>query len=353
MICSCCGSDESFEEAFTTQEISFSETVAHPVSYMTCGDCGMTEKSPFPSGLRAYYEENWQYPGRSHEDAALWIASTLSLHGITKLRRAFDVGSRDYRMLEDLKAAGVSILDMQISDPNKGGHWFGDGKVPKSHDCQFVSASHVLEHVEDIHRFMGDVESLMMSSGILFLEVPSPELETQSSENDDIARTHLRHFPLSALGAFMSSRGFEILRLDMAVGDGHANNRVLAQKGAFTALPVMQAVHELRLEFYREGIDRLRRLLPAKDVALYGFSDAYFKLWSVDSGVVEGFRVFDRYRHGSSLGAVTAEPLEALDVSCVILTSRQVAVVDTIKDDLKRSHPDLKVKSLWRGELNG
>lgn len=344
--CDCCGRTD-FDEAFWTSELSF-DGKPTGVCYSSCRHCGMSIKQPFPEGLRDYYEKNWQSPERDFTETARWVAESLHVHGTTTFARAVDVGSRGWGFLAALEGEGIDLSAGELSDPHGDpGAWLGTGKVEATKDCGFISALHVLEHVEDIGLFMQDIFGMLEPRGILFLEVPSTELGTTTAENDDIARTHLRHFPLSALAAFMSFHGFQILRLDMADQDGLQSNRVLARKtGVPNGRELLLDVWKMSQARYHLAIEQLSKVTPSK-VGLYGFSDAYYKLYIQEPPRVRHFRVFDKHRHGVEFDGIKVEPPGNIDLPELWLTPRQPRVIAAIREDLGETHPSVKLRSIW------
>lgn len=310
---------ENFRVLFKVNEAPFTEEGSYEVTYYVCDGCGYATKRPYPVGLDLYYSKGWQAPPRTHVCAANWVKLTTDANCIHPMDAAvLDVGSRDRGLVDELGAAVGDFWDPNTSGPFLGTESFTRPERPAH---QLVCACHVLEHVPDVRLFMSDMMAL--TKNYIFLEVPSPELETLDGSNDDICRTHLHHFPLTALQALARSCGLYVLRADMEDSDGHKSNRVLLAKQLPDYGRVMTEVYLQQRKAY---INAVRKVLDhdPEEWALYGKSDAYHKLCNVGGSEVERYCVFDLNKTG----------LSGIEDYSVMITPRQPEVRQAIKDYL-------------------
>ncbi len=77
----------------------------------------------------------------------------------------------------------------------------------------FITANHVLEHVEDIKKFIGELEYNLKDGGYLYIEVPDAsrynDLYFQPFSYFDLE--HINHFSIDNLSFLLREHGFEIL----------------------------------------------------------------------------------------------------------------------------------------------
>jgi hypothetical protein len=294
----------------------FSGAGSTKVDYHTCRGCGFTKKSPIPAGLDEYYRSSWMAPERPHGDASEWLLESMEANCVRPLS-AIDVGARDDAFVRLLGCEDTSIFDPQIS----GGFVGTEGFTPPG-KYDLVCTQHVLEHVEDVRAFMEDLKA--MASGLIFIEVPSPELETLAATNDDIARTHLQHFTLNSLIGLAFNHGLYVLRADFQVGDGLRNNRVLLSVTPPRGVDVIRGVHKNLRAAYSSAAEVIFSFDPST-VALYGKSDGHFKLRLYGGERIDNYAVFDRFRG-------TLDGIDKYDA--VALTPRGLPIRKAIKEDL-------------------
>ena len=285
--------------------------------YELCTACGLVRKSPQPSAtaLRDYYSKCWQFaeprPAPCFESAARWIVEALRHHGVRALARGLDVGAKDSALLRALGSCGIPVAAQDAIDPQPQSAevepaWLGEGNYEHPTRCDFVAATHVLEHVHDPRLFLQDLGGIVAEGGFLYLEVPALELNDYGHA-DNINRAHLWHFALPALARLLQehARKFQLVRLDF---DGSVRDwpvtRALLRRGASDETSSFAAAFRAQAAAQAVAVDRalarLARYDPA-DAVLYAACENLLQLWarvgeSEWSARFGAFRIVDAYR---------------------------------------------------------
>lgn len=312
----CAGTD--FRTLLARHELGFhGEPSVVARDYELCTACGLVRKTPQPTAeaLRDYYAKCWQFaeprPAPCFDSAAQWIAVTLRLHGVRALDRGLDVGAKDSALLHALGATGIPVATQDAIDPQPQSAgvepaWLGEGHYEHPTRCDFVAATHVLEHVHDPRLFLQDLGGIVAEGGFLYLEVPALEI-ADYGHADNINRAHLWHFSVPALTRLLTQhpRGFQLVRVDL---DGSVPDwpvtRALLRRGASDEQSSLAAAFRAQAEAQTVAVDRalarLERYDPA-DAVLYAACENLLQLWA-RLGEREwqarfgAFRIVDAYR---------------------------------------------------------
>lgn len=329
--CPCCGNPNWYHLA-DQNEMSFSAPWEDkPTQYWNCRRCGLVTKDPKPTpgDLAMYYGVAWQAetprPSECLASAAKWIQTRLEPYGTKEFGRAIDFGARTMDFLKAVHAR-MPIAAMQASDPQPKGPdvvtaWRGyphddpieptirrDGPWTEgTHD--FVSTTHVLEHVLDIHAFLEDItHDVSRDAGVLYIEVPALE-GAGRYEAENIHRTHLWHFSLQSLHELyhrstLREREFQVIGLetDLSV-DGWPVNRLLlrrsdsrVQQHAHTHMFIRQLGEQRRA--YHKAFDKIVSYAPEKTV-LYGATEALMNVMAQagkEGERLEAYRIVDLFK---------------------------------------------------------
>lgn len=135
----------------------------------------------------------------------LYSNSNINLAGID-----FSINSE---FVADLKATSVDIREG--TDLNVFGQRF-----------DFITALHVLEHVDNIHGLLNQIKHSLTDNGIAYLEVPDAGRydEYYNSPFGFYDLEHINHFTSVSLKILLASQGFEILK--EFVGDFKMNEEL-------------------------------------------------------------------------------------------------------------------------------
>jgi SAM-dependent methyltransferase len=312
----CAGED--FRFLHERHELGFSgEPSVVARRYELCARCALVRKTPQPSAtaLRDYYARAWQFaeprPLPCFESAARWIAAALHLHGVRALARGLDVGAKDSALLRALSAFGVPVaaqdaIDPQPQSPGVEPAWLGEGHYVHPTRCDFVAATHVLEHVHDPRLFLADLGGIVAEGGFLYLEVPALEIDGYGHA-DNINRAHLWHFAVPTLARLFGEhpRGFQLVRLDFddSVPDWPVT-RALLRRGTSDEHSSFAAAFQAQAAAQTAAVDRaLARLerYDASDSVLYAACENLLQLWARAGREYwderfGAFRIVDAYR---------------------------------------------------------
>ena len=202
-----------------------------------CGSCGlaMTKPIPLSDAMGRYYPEEYygnpaqrRFPGlveiiqgRLYFYRAWRIGRTVK----SSSRRVLDIGCGKGFLLEAFRHQGWTVQGVELSDHSARhareilGMDVYVGALPDRAmaDKRFDAAVlwHVLEHVPDPARLLGEVYDLLNLGGLFLVSVPDfgcPEARLTRSGwfHLDVPR-HLVHFTHGTLSTLLKETGFEIV----------------------------------------------------------------------------------------------------------------------------------------------
>jgi 2-polyprenyl-3-methyl-5-hydroxy-6-metoxy-1,4-benzoquinol methylase len=211
----------------------------------------------------------------------------------------------------------------------------------------FISCSHVLEHLWDPLKAIKTMKQLLSPSGVLMIVVPNiKEILTPEHEVFDIE--HVSHFTHYSLSLLLAKAGFKFLHFPQDIDHIHcclmASNNPALQKEFICTLSNDSNSLALQIKNYSSTrhlikathLEKLNRILTelndsGKKWAIYGAGNFAFQLFSLmPSSVNQAVTVVDQSldKQGKCFFGVTIEPPHSLslyDVDAIFVASKAFA----------------------------
>jgi 2-polyprenyl-3-methyl-5-hydroxy-6-metoxy-1,4-benzoquinol methylase len=247
-ICNCCGSTRQ-EPVTTGREHEYTKTTDDTFNVVRCPDCGLCFLNPRPdvSELATIYPPNYYSYGQQklkeqanpnsllhrirYEGFRKKVRHSLSLTPKLAPVTVLDIGCGDghtlnlYRHADDVEVEthGVDFNAGAIAQAIAAGHIaqvgrFEDVDLPADY-FSLVTASHVIEHVDDPKGFAEKVFSILRPGGIFWFETPNiGSLDARIFRQHHWGAYHFpRHwfyFDVDSIRKLAELTGFEIVYLD-------------------------------------------------------------------------------------------------------------------------------------------
>jgi len=212
-----------------------------------CKECGLVWSDPFPLDPTEYYQKDYRilYKGTySPKIKHIYRAANVAIARYKRLKqylagtqRVLEIGSGggEFAYLLGQKGFQVSAIE-----PNEG---YGNySKTQYGIDVQigfaqnldfpvqsfdFITMSHVLEHVDNPTTVLRKLNIWLKEGAILALEVPNVEAVCQSPKNTFHA-AHLFNFNQATLSKLVEKTGFSVLKTFLSSDGG--NITLIARK---------------------------------------------------------------------------------------------------------------------------
>lgn len=273
-----------------------------------CKECGLVWSDPFPINPAEYYKKDYRilYKGTFEPKIKhIYRAAKTALKRYQGLKeylngkqQVLEVGSGGGEFSYLLSKLGFSVRSIE---PNEGyGHYsqaeyglnvqigFAQNTEFPPESFDFITSSHVLEHVDDPTLVLKKLHGWLKNDGILAIEVPNVEATCQSPKSTFHA-AHLFNFNQATLSLLAEKSGFTVMKTFFSSDKG--NLSLVARKntgltvtpkltldGNFEKISAIVSKHTtLRHYFslspYIRLLSKLPRLLAERQ-ATKKFSDA-------------------------------------------------------------------------------
>lgn len=246
--CNLCGNREAFV-------LSNRSRSGKPLRTVICSRCGLIWSDPFPYESRKFYSDDYRlfykktfYPKPKH----ILRAGELAIERYNKIKQflsknasILDVGSGAGEFLYLMKVLGYRVKGVE---PNKGYAeysikeynldveiGFFQDLTCKSESFDLVTIWHVLEHVENPCEVLQKANYILVTEGVLVIEVPNVEAVCQAP-NHRFHEAHLFNFNLATLRALVNRFGFVELQSFLSSDGG--NLTLIARKMNSDTKPV-------------------------------------------------------------------------------------------------------------------
>lgn len=246
--CNCCGSRRQ-EPVTTGREHEYDNTTDDLFTVVRCPDCGLCYLNPRPdiSELGTIYPPNYySYNQQKLKEEAnpnsllqriryqgfrAKIRQGLSLAPRHEPVTVLDIGCGDghalnlYREVDDVRVEthGVDLNSDAVAEAARAGHTtyagrFEDVHLPSGY-FDLVTASHLIEHVEDPKGFTEKVHQILRPGGIFWLETPNiGSLDAKIFRRSDWGAYHFpRHwfyFDIRSVRKLADTTGFQVVYMD-------------------------------------------------------------------------------------------------------------------------------------------
>lgn len=253
--CRICGAPTKplFHSPSETAIISSARPIPGATELDLCHECGHAQTRPIVD-LHKYYSTEYKFQLSSPEEDDLYerIGTrsvfrsehqgkvALSKLSLTPGMKILDYGCGKAVTLRAIVAQS-SAVEPYVFDVTEAYQDLWDEFVPRDSQACFEIPQHwlgrmdvvlaffALEHVEDPHGFLAEVESLLAPDGQLLLIVPN----IRTNISDFLVVDHVNHFSISSLHGALSQHGLTDISIDDAIYRGAFV--VTARKSATTA----------------------------------------------------------------------------------------------------------------------
>jgi SAM-dependent methyltransferase len=110
---------------------------------------------------------------------------------------------RSHRSAETLRADGYTIIESTLAEALDS--------IPQP--LAGVATRHVLEHIDDLDTFLGEIRQALLPGGAVLIEVPAFEQTLEGRRVFDFTPEHVSYFSTSTLGLALERAGFRSIRL--------------------------------------------------------------------------------------------------------------------------------------------
>lgn len=267
-----------------------------------CKECGLVWSDPFPINPTEYYQKNYRilYKGTFEPKIKhIYRAAKTALNRYQGLKdylqgkqQVLEIGSGGGEFSYLLSKLGFSVCGIE---PNEGyGNYskaeYGlDVKIGFAQNTEFlaesfdfITTSHVLEHVDDPTLVLKKLHGWLKNDGVLAIEVPNIEATCQSPKSTFHA-AHLFNFNQTTLALLVEKSGFSVVKTFFSSDKG--NLSLIARKNTELNMSPKLAIagnfekicsivkghtplaHYLSLSPYARLLGKIPRILEEKKVA--------------------------------------------------------------------------------------
>ena len=218
-----------------------------------CKDCGLVWSDPFPLNPTEYYQKDYRilYKGTFEPEIKhIYRAAKTALRRYQGLKdflkgkqAVLEIGSGGGEFSYLLSKLGFSV---QGIEPNEGYGNYSKSEyglnvqigfaqntefTPESFD--FVTTSHVLEHVDNPSLALKKIHDWLKNDGILAIEVPNIEATCQSPKST-FHTAHLFNFNAATLSLLAEKCGFTVVKTFFSSDKGNVS--LIARKNTDLAV---------------------------------------------------------------------------------------------------------------------
>jgi 2-polyprenyl-3-methyl-5-hydroxy-6-metoxy-1,4-benzoquinol methylase len=220
-----------------------------------CKNCGLVFSDPFPIDTTEYYQKNYRilYKGTySPKIKHIYRAANVAIERYKRLdahlagkKKVLEIGSGGGEFSYLLTKKG---FDVSAIEPNEGyGNYskeqyglnvqigFAQNLEFAVETFDFITMSHVLEHVDNPTTMLEKLRTWLKPNGILALEVPNVEAVCQSPKST-FHTAHLFNFNPETLALLAEKTGFSVVQT--LLSDDGGNLTLIAQKSEITNVPL-------------------------------------------------------------------------------------------------------------------
>ncbi len=219
-----------------------------------CKNCGLVWSDPFPIDTAEYYQKNYRilYKGTySPRIKHIYRAANVAVERYKRLdahlagkKKVLEIGSGGGEFSYLLTKKG---FDVSAIEPNEGyGNYskeqyglnvqigFAQNLEFSAEMFDFITMSHVLEHVDNPTTMLEKLRTWLKPNSILALEVPNVEAVCQSPKST-FHTAHLFNFNPETLALLAEKTGFSVVQSLLSEDGG--NLTLIAQKSEFSNVP--------------------------------------------------------------------------------------------------------------------
>ncbi len=245
--------------------------MSYPLTTYVCDACTLVQLPEHASAEAIFddyvyfssFSQSWLAHAKAYCDM---IVERLSL-GTDSL--VVELASNDGYLLQYLKERGIPTLGIDPSHTvaeaaeAKGietivdffGTRLADTLAQDGKHADLILGNNVLAHVPDVNDFVGGITRLLKPGGVVTMEFPHVVRLVEGLQFDTIYHEHFSYFSLHTAERIFSAQGLTIFDVEEIPTHG-GSLRIYARHAANDALPIIDAVAQLKEREVAKGFDR-------------------------------------------------------------------------------------------------
>jgi len=252
----------------TAEEVvpTFSFTLGH------CTSCDFLQLTD-PIAPEILYENYFtfsQWKNQPHVERL--ISVTRALTGLGPQTRLLEIGCNDGSFLESLRLQGIANCfgvepanDVYQLARAKGlnvlNSFFGTKMLDKlDGDYDVVVTRQVLEHIVDLHDFVGAITQVMKPDGMLIIEIPDSQWQIETLDYG-LWEEHVNLFTLNTLDQLLQRHGLSIMHHETTLFSGRALTVFVERRQKAKKEISPRGGEGAIIRRYRDGLPLLRQAL--------------------------------------------------------------------------------------------
>ena len=204
--------------------------IRYPLVLVQCRTCGLVQLDEHVPSKALIPEYDWIRYNEPEDHLDEMVNRLLNLPGLDRGARFGGISFKDDTTLDRITARGYSNTwridlkqDLGINDPGAGVETIQARLTPESAaaiagmrgQVDVLIARHILEHAEDVSRFIAALRKLVAPNGRILLEVPDCRRGLDSGNCMTLWEEHVAYFTEATLRSTISLASFEIELFDI------------------------------------------------------------------------------------------------------------------------------------------
>jgi len=261
-----------FSNAYLSAKKLHSMEPFYPLHVFVCESCFLVQLEEFESPQRIFsdyayfssYSDSWVEHMRRY---ALAMIERLELGGTSHV---VEIASNDGYLLRHFRerkipvlgvepAANVAAVAQQAGIPTRVmffGRESATALAGENLHADLLVGNNVLAHVPDINDFVAGLKILLKPNGVVTMEFPHLLRLMEGNQFDTIYHEHFSYFSLLSVERIFAAHGLVLFDVDELPTHG-GSLRIYARHAEDSTKPVAAAVHDLREQERRAGLDGL------------------------------------------------------------------------------------------------
>lgn len=235
-------------DTFCDTQIKSFEVYTNILAVGVCNYCGLSQNTNLVSEKARYIDTDYAYNSANSEYAVShWrslIQTLISTSCLSDTSKVLEIGANDGFLLNEInvgfpqsECVGVDASPYQVKKSSSSYPQidFRCGVFGKEENAfgfeifDLVIANNVVNHSNNLGKFLKCVHEVMRSNGKFVLEVPSLDMMFLNKKWDQIYHEHVSYFSINSLSHILPEAGFNILSTEL--NDYHGGSlRVICEK---------------------------------------------------------------------------------------------------------------------------
>ncbi len=235
-------------DTFCNSEKASLEILSEKLAVGVCTSCGLTQNTVLLSEKIRYEDNDYAYNSANSSYAkSHWANFTEDLKKKKLLNnkvKVLEVGANDGFLLNLIKShfpnsdlTGLDASPFQVSKANENfpnikmiHNIFGiSDDLLSNHFFDIVIGNNVLNHSNQLNKFLSRVKDVLAKDGFFIFEVPALDVMFLKNKWDMIYHEHASYFSINSILNIFPNAGFEVVSIELS--DYHGGSfRVLAKQ---------------------------------------------------------------------------------------------------------------------------